>query len=54
MNSCDLLGTHFYEYEKILLKSLQPRDVITGDEQMNVVCAFVGDDRLEVHHVAHD
>ena len=29
-------------------------DVHSGDEQMDVVSAFVGEDGFEVHHVAHD
>src|SRR5205085_6577787 len=34
-------------------KSRETRDVITEYEQVNVVRAFICDDRFEVHHVPH-
>lgn len=34
-------------------KRTYPRNIMPCYQQMNVMCAFVGDYRFEVHHVAH-
>ena len=38
----------------LLFESVDARHVITGNEQVDVVCSLVGDHGFEVHHVAHD
>jgi hypothetical protein len=37
-----------------LPKSLNPRNISPGDEQVNIMRTLVGKHRLQVHHVAHD
>jgi len=38
----------------LLFERVDTGDIHSGDQQVYIMCTFVGDHRLKVHHVAHD
>lgn len=45
----------FYSVVKLyLLECIQSGNVLTGNQQVNVVCTFVSNYRLKIHHVTHN
>ena len=54
MNNEEYIITHYSRPMVYLFKRIYTSDIHTGNQQVDVMGAFIGQNRFQVHHMAHD